>query len=209
MKKYSEIELKTLNQQLKGISPSEIIQWVVERSDRPAVTTNFGPYEVAILNACVKIAPKMTVVWCDSGYNTPQTYLHARSIIEELNLNVKVYSPQQTAAYRDALFGGIPKNGNPLHDEFTRQVELEPFQRAMIEQSPDVWFTNIRKGQTGFRAGIEILNYSKDGVLKVSPFCHWTDEQLDKYLTEHKSPNKIKYFDLTRVQGNREWGLQA
>ncbi len=104
MKKYSEIELKTLNQQFKGISPSEIIQWAVERSDRPVVTTNFRPYEAAILNACVKIAPKMTVVWCDSGYNTPQTYLHARSLIEELDLNVKVYSPLQTAAYRDAFF---------------------------------------------------------------------------------------------------------
>ncbi|WP_315897849.1 phosphoadenosine phosphosulfate reductase family protein [Gillisia sp. Hel_I_86] len=134
MKNYSQSELKILNQQFKGISPSEIIQWAVERSERPVVTTNFKPYEAAILNACVKIDPKMTVVWCDSGYNSPQTYLHARSVIEELNLNVKIYSPLQTAAYRDALFGGIPQIGSPLHDEFTRQIQLEPFQRAMTEQ---------------------------------------------------------------------------
>jgi len=209
MKKYSENELKTLNQQFKGISPSEIIQWAVERNDRPVVTTNFSPYEAAILKACVKIAPKMTVIWCDSGYNTPQTYLHARSVIEELDLNMKVYSPLQTAAYRDAFFGGIPQIDNALHDEFTRQVQLEPFQRAMKEQLPDVWFTNLRKEQTAFSDSLEILNYSKDGVLMISPFCHWTDKQLDKYLLQENSPNEFKYFDLTRVLGNREWGLQA
>ena len=209
MKKYLENELKALNQQFKGISPSEIIQWAVERSDRPVVTTNFRPYEAAILNACVQNDPKMTVVWCDTGYNTPQTYLYARSVIKELSLNVKVYSPLQTAAYRDAIFGGIPKIDNPLHDEFTHQVKSEPFQRAMEEQLPDVWFTNLRKGQSAFSDSIEILNYSKDGVLKISPFCHWTDEQLDKYLLQENSPNEFKYFDLTRVIDNREWGLQA
>ncbi|MCF4101986.1 phosphoadenosine phosphosulfate reductase family protein [Gillisia sp. M10.2A] len=209
MKKYSESELKALNQQFKGISPSEIIQWAVKSSDRPVVTTNFRPYEAAILNACTRIDPKMTVVWCDTGYNTPQTYLHANSVIDKLDLNVKLYTPQQTAAYRDALFGGIPQIDNPLHDEFTKQVKLEPFQRAMAEQQPDVWFTNLRKGQTAFRDSIEILSYSKDGVLKVSPFYHWTDEQLDSYLLQNNLPNEFKYFDPTKVLGNRECGLHA
>jgi phosphoadenosine phosphosulfate reductase len=209
MRNFTEEELKTFNRQLKGIPPEELIQWVVNNTERPVVTTNFRPYEVAILHACSKIDPDMTVIWCDTGYNTPNTYLHAREVIELLQLNVKLYTPKQTAAYRNAYFGGIPEVDNPLHGEFTRQVKLEPFQRAMKQESPDVWFTNLRKGQTSFRDSIDILSYSRDGLLKVSPFYHWTDEDLDGYLKEHGLPNEFKYFDPTKALANRECGLHA
>ncbi|WP_286760887.1 phosphoadenosine phosphosulfate reductase family protein [Salegentibacter sp. UBA1130] len=209
MKRYSEKELKILNQQFKGITPAEIVQWVVSNSARPVITTNFRPYEAAILHAVSEIDPVIKVIWCDTGYNTPQTYKHAKQVIDQLSLNVKLYTPKQTAAYRDALFGGIPDINNPQHEEFTRQVKLEPFLRAMRQQNPDVWFTNLRKGQTSFRDSIDILSYSKDGILKVSPFYHWSDEKLDAYLEKHELPNEFKYFDPTKVLENRECGLHA
>ncbi len=209
MKRYSEKELKILNQQFKGITPAEIVQWVVSNAARPVVTTNFRPYEAAILHAVSDIDPVMKVIWCDTGYNTPQTYRHAKQVIDQLKLNVKLYTPKETAAYRDALFGGIPDINNPQHEEFTRQVKLEPFLRAMDQQNPDVWFTNLRKGQTSFRNSIDILSYSKDGILKVSPFYHWSDEKLDAYLEENALPNEFKYFDPTKVLENRECGLHA
>lgn len=209
MKRYSEKELKILNQQFKGITPAEIVQWVVSNAARPVVTTNFRPYEAAILHAVSDIDPVMKVIWCDTGYNTPQTYRHAKQVIDQLKLNVKLYTPKETAAYRDALFGGIPDINNPQHEEFTRQVKLEPFLRAMDQQNPDVWFTNLRKGQTSFRNSIDILSYSKDGILKVSPFYHWSDEKLDAYLEKNALPNEFKYFDPTKVLENRECGLHA
>lgn len=209
MKRYSEKELKILNQQFKGITPAEIVQWVVSNAARPVITTNFRPYEAAILHAVSEIDPVIKVIWCDTGYNTPQTYKHAKQVIDQLSLNVKLYTPKQTAAYRDALFGGIPDINNPQHEEFTRQVKLEPFLRAMRQQNPDVWFTNLRKGQTSFRDSIDILSYSKDGVLKVSPFYHWSDEKLDAYLEQNQLPNEFKYFDPTKVLENRECGLHA
>ncbi|MCH4821815.1 phosphoadenosine phosphosulfate reductase family protein [Gramella lutea] len=209
MRKYSAKELKALNSQLKGIDPSEVIRWVLVNSKKPVITTNFRPYEAAILHAVVSEKPDTTVVWCDTGYNTPQTYKHADAVIRQLGLNVKLYTPKQTAAYRDALNGGIPDVNSPQHEEFTRQVKLEPFQRAMAQQQPDVWFTNLRKGQTAFRDSIDILSYSKDGLLKVSPFYHWTDEKLDDYLKKYDLPNEFKYFDPTKVLSNRECGLHA
>ncbi|PRX48039.1 phosphoadenosine phosphosulfate reductase domain-containing protein [Salegentibacter salegens] len=209
MKRYSEKELKILNQQFKGITPAEIVQWVISNSARPVITTNFRPYEAAILHAVSEIDPVIKVIWCDTGYNTPQTYKHAKQVIDQLSLNVKLYTPKQTAAYRDALFGGIPDINNPQHEDFTKQVKLEPFLRAMRQQNPDVWFTNLRKGQTSFRDSIDILSYSKDGILKVSPFYHWSDEKLDAYLEQHALPNEFKYFDPTKVLENRECGLHA
>ncbi|MCL5245833.1 phosphoadenosine phosphosulfate reductase family protein [Cellulophaga sp. 20_2_10] len=200
--------IKNLNAQFRGIPPEEIISWAVEYARNAVITTNFRPYEVAILNAVTAIKKDIPVVWCDTGYNTPNTYKHAEEIISTLDLNVKLYVPLQTSAHRDAVMG-IPSIDDPKHKEFTEQVKLEPFKRAMAEHKPDVWFTNLRKGQTALRDSLGILSLSKDGVLKVSPFYHWSDVQLDAYLAERNLPNEHKYFDPTKVLENRECGLHT
>ncbi|EAR00838.1 phosphoadenosine phosphosulfate reductase family protein [Maribacter sp. HTCC2170] len=203
---FSEHQIKKLNIQFKGIPPEEIISWAVKYAKNAVVTTNFRPYEVAILNAVTQVRKNIPVVWCDTGYNTPQTYRHAEELIEILGLNVKLYVPRQTSSHRDIVLG-MPGIDDPKHGEFTEQVKLEPFRRAMEEIKPDVWFTNLRKGQTAHRDSLDILSLSKDGVLKVSPFYHWSDGQLDSYLKKRSLPNEHKYFDPTKVLENRECGL--
>lgn len=204
----SEDQLPKWNAQLKGIPPQEIIAWAIQHGANPVITTNFRPYEVAILHAVADVNPDIPVIWCDTGYNTPQTYKHAEELISKLGLNVKLYVPKQTAAHRDAIMG-IPQIDDPLHKVFTEQVKLEPFRRAMEEHKPDVWFTNLRKGQTALRDSLDILSLSKDGILKVSPFFYWSDAQLDAYLQEYNLPNEHKYFDPTKVLENRECGLHT
>jgi phosphoadenosine phosphosulfate reductase len=203
-----DIEIENINKQLKDKSPEQIITWALSQAKNPIVTTNFRPYEVAILYACTQVDKNVKVIWCDTGYNTPQTYAHANELIEKLALNVHLYVPKQTSAYRDALMG-IPQIEDPLHKLFTEQVKLEPFNRAMKEHQPDVWFTNLRKGQTAFRSSIDIVSRSKDGLLKVSPFYHWPDAELDTYLAERNLPNEFTYFDPTKVVATRECGLHS
>jgi len=202
------LDIEKLNSELINKTPKEIIAWAVDYAKKPVVTTNFRPYEAAILHACADVKKDMIVIWCDTGYNTAPTYKHAEKLIEELELNIKLYVPLQTSAHRDVVMG-IPDVDDPLHEEFTKQVKLEPFGRAMQEHQPDVWFTNLRKGQTAFRDNIGVLSMSKDGVLKVSPFYNWSDDDLDKYLSENNLTNEKRYFDPTKVLGNRECGLHT
>jgi phosphoadenosine phosphosulfate reductase len=201
-------QIQQLNAQFKGITPEEIISWAVKHGNTPVVTTNFRPYEVAILHAVSQVSQDIPVIWCDTGYNTPKTYQHAEELIERLQLNIKLYVPKQTSAHRDAVMG-IPQIDDPRHEEFTKQVKLEPFARAMADFKPDVWFTNLRKGQTALRDSLDILSLSRDGVLKVSPFYHYSDTQLDTYLRKFDLPNEHNYFDPTKVLANRECGLHT
>ena len=205
---FTTEQIDSLNQQFRGIPPEEIISWAVENATRPVVTTNFRPYEVVILSAVSEVKSDIPVIWCDTGYNTPNTYQHAEELIDMLDLNIKLFVPLQTAAHRDAVMG-IPQIEDPRHAEFTRQVKLEPFGRAMAEFKPDIWLTNLRKGQTAHRDTLNILSLSNDGVLKVSPFFHWTDSQLDIYLQQKGLPNEHNYFDPTKVLENRECGLHV
>jgi len=203
-----QIDIQNINKELRNKTPKEIISWALQQGGKAVVTTNFRPYEGAILHACTQVKPDMDVIWCDTGYNTPNTYKHAEVLIKQLSLHIDLYVPKQTAAHRDVVLG-IPDVNDEKHQLFTEQVKLEPFKRAMEFHKPTIWFTNLRKGQTAFRDSIDIVSLGKDGVLKVSPFYHWSDEELDRYLDTHQIPNEFKYFDPTKVLENRECGLHS
>ena len=200
------LNLTLINKKLKDKSPEEIISWAISFAKNPLITTNFRPYEAAILNAVTEVQKDIKVIWCDTGYNTAETYKHAEETIEKLNLNIHLYTPKQTTAHRNVVMG-IPSIEDEKHVLFTEQVKREPFSRAMKEHQPDVWFTNLRKGQTSFRNSIDIVSESKDGIIKVSPFYNWSDEALDRYLEAKNLSNEFTYFDPTKVESNRECGL--
>lgn len=200
------MNIQEINKELRTSSPQEIIAWALAQAKNPIVTTNFRPYEVVLLHALSCQHATIPVIWCDTGYNTPQTYRHANELIQAFQLNIDLFVPKQTTAHRDVVLG-IPEIDTPEHDLFTEQVKLEPFQRAMAKHQPDLWFTNLRKEQTDFRANLDIVSVSNTGVLKVSPFFHWSEEELDQYLAEFNLPNETKYYDPTKVLANRECGL--
>jgi len=199
--------ISNFNEELREKSPSEIIEWALNKSKNPILTTNFRPYEVAILHLCTKIMPNIKIVWCDSGYNTKATYIYAEKIISSLNLNLKLYVPLQTSAHREIFMGKVPEIDDPKHKEFTEQVKLEPFKRAMKEIKPDLWITNLRKGQTEFRNNIDIATETNEGLLKISPFYYWSDSDLETYMNKHNLENEFDYFDPTKVDAKRECGL--
>lgn len=200
------LNLEILNKELRYKSPDEIIAWALPLSEKRIVTTSFGKYSAVLLSTFFRKVKNINVIWCDTGYNTPQTYEHAINIINKYKLNISVYVPLQSKAFINSTIG-LPEVTNPKHKEFTDIVKLEPFRRALNEHQPKVWFTNIRVRQTEYRNSQDILSLSKDGILKISPFYYWTDGDLDKYMETHKLPKNDSYFDVTKVLSNRECGI--
>ncbi len=203
------MDLQKINEELREKSPVEIVKWAIDNAKNPVVTTNFRPYEATILHAVTAVKKDIPVLWCDHGYNVAPTYKHAERVIKLLDLNVKLYVPKMTSAHWDTIHGGIPQVEDSNHGEFSDIVKLEPFRRAMSEYKPDVWFTNLRKGQTALRDNLDIISYSSDGVMKVSPFFHWSDEELDAYIEKNGLENEFKYFDPTKALANRECGIHT
>jgi len=199
-------ELKEQNKMLAGKSPKDIICWALSIAKQPIMTSNFGPLSASLLHAVTSQSPKINVIWVDTGYNTSQTYKYALGLIKQLKLNINIYVPKESVAYRDITLG-ITSIDDPKHAIFTEQVKLEPFRRAMNIHKPDLWFTNIRKGQTAHRNNLDILSLSKDGILKVSPFYNYSDNDLEEYLQTHQLPNETRYYDPTKQLANRECGI--
>jgi len=201
-----KLDLKYWNNILRHKSPEEIMNWALSLSERRIVTTSFGTYSSAILNLISKKDNSTKVIWCDTRYNTNKTYEHAQNLIHCLKLNVKIYRPLQDKETIESMFG-LPSIDDPKYNKFKEVIKLEPFRRAIKEHQPEVWFTNIRFGQTKHRNSKNILSYSKDGILKISPFYYWSDEELDTYLSKNDLPKNESYFDIAKVLSNRECGI--
>lgn len=201
-----KLDIEKLNRELRYKSPEEIIDWALPLTKKRLITTSFGKYSAVLLNTFFNKDKSLDVIWCDTGFNLPETYKHAHSLMNKMDLNVHIYSPMASTAYIESLLG-VPTIDSPIHEEFTEIVKLEPFRRALKEQQPELWFTNIRVRQTELRNSKDILSYSKEGILKVSPYYYWTDEELDEYLKANNLPKNNTYFDPTKALTNRECGL--
>ncbi len=200
------IDLDYYNRQFRGIPPEEIISWALQLSSKRIVTTSFGKYSAVLLHTFQKIDPNIDVVWCDTGYNLPETYEHAEYLKRRFSLNLNTYVPRETKAFTEYRLG-FPSADQPEHMEFSEIVKLEPFRRALAEHRPDIWFTNIRIRQTELRSSKDILSRSKEGILKVSPFYYWTDDDLDDYLEAYELPKNSTYFDPVKALETRECGI--
>lgn len=208
---FQESELRQLNAQLRNQSPQDIIAWTKGLNRRVFASTSFSPNSAGLLHMVKNVWPELPVIWVDSGYNLSDTYRVAEKIIQDLSLDIRVYIPQMTAERRNALMGGIPHpdDDEALHKEFTRQVKLEPFARAMKDIQGEVWITGIRQQETDFRKNLDILTYDDRGLLRVAPIFYWTDEQLEDYVKAHELPSCRHYFDPTKVLDGRECGLHT
>ncbi len=205
-------QLARWNAELRAKSPLEITRWAIAQAGgRAIVSTNFRPYEAAILHVAVQAQADIPVLWVDHGYNRPATYKHAEELRARLKLNLKPFLPRMTAAHRDAIHGPIPTTEQEeALKQFSAVMKLEPFQRGMKELAPTVWITALRKVQNPNRAGLDIVSHDANfGSLKLSPFFHHTDAQLDAYLGEHGLPNEWDYFDPAKADEKRECGLHA
>lgn len=202
------------NAELRGQPPLEIVRWAIARANgRAIVSTNFRPFEAVILHLATQVQPDIPVLWVDHGYNRPATYRHAEALQTQLKLNLKPYLPRLTAAHYDAVHGGLPEptpENEARIKTFSTAMKLEPFQRGMRELAPTVWLTALRKVQNPNRAGLDVISPDTNfNSLKVSPVFHWSDAEMEAYLTCHRLPNEWDYFDPAKADEKRECGLHA
>ncbi|MHB0776393.1 phosphoadenosine phosphosulfate reductase domain-containing protein [Halomonas sp. WWR20] len=190
-----------------GHDPQALTRWALGLGKHAICTTNFRPFEAVILHMVTQVRPDIPIVWMDSGYATEATYRFADDVTQRLDLNLTIYHPRRSRAHREAVEGATPLIDDPRHEAFTQEVKLEPFERALREMAPDVWFTAVRAEDTAQRAQMQPVSVNANGLIKVAPVLHWTAKDMYAYLQQHDLPNNFDYFDPTKVEEKRECGL--
>lgn len=190
-----------------GHDPEALVEWAHSLGEKVVATTSFGPFSAVLLHMIAKRHPQTPVLWMDSGYATAQTYRYLETVRERLGLNLHIYHPRRSRAHREAVEGPVPALDDPRHAAFTREVKLEPFERAMREMSPVVWITGVRAEETAHRAQMEPVTLNPEGIIKVAPLLGWSSRRMHEYLKQHDLPNNLDYYDPTKGEEHRECGL--
>ena len=202
------MDLTHINAEL-GRNAQGLVDWAVGLNQRAIITTNFRPFEAVILHMVTRANPQVPVIWMDNGYNTEATYRFADEVTKLLKLDLHIYLPRRSRAHREAVAGSTPEVGDPRHANFTEEVKLEPFARALRETTPKVWFTALRATDTAVRAQMDPVSVNPDGLIKVAPLLHWSSKDLYQYCELHGLPNNFDYVDPTKGEDNRECGLHV
>ena len=205
-----ELDIQEANDTLRDAAPGDVVRWALGLDVPTIATTSMGRNAAVMLHLVSQVNPDVPTIWVDTGYNLRDTYLVADRLINDLQLNIHVYSPLMTSERRNAIMGGIPTvDEEERHEEFTRQVKLEPFDRALADFAPDIWLTGIRREETEHRKTLDTVSLDNRGIIKVAPIFYWSDDEVEAYMEAHQLPTCRHYFDPTKVSDGRECGLHT
>jgi phosphoadenosine phosphosulfate reductase len=164
------------------------VRWVLEEFRGHAVlSTSFGVQAAVMLHLVTRIDPQIPVVFIDTGYLFPETYRFAEELTEKLDLNLRIYAPQVTAARQEALYGRLWEQGVEGLEKYGRLNKVEPMNRALRELGGRVWISGLRREHAATRETLPVLK-RQNRVLKIHPIIDWTDRQIGEYLREHNLP---------------------
>jgi phosphoadenosine phosphosulfate reductase len=181
-------DLDNENRALGTSSPEELIEWASDRyGDKLIASTSFGATSAVMLHLIHKVAPRTPIVCVDTGYLFAETYRFADDLMKRLELDVRFYSAQMSAARQEALYGKLWEQGEEGVKRYLQINKVEPMQRAIRELDAECWMAGLRSEQTEHRSGLRRID-RQDGRVKIHPVLHWSEDRMMAYMDEHDLP---------------------
>ena len=182
------VKTATKELDLEIASATERVAWAYETyGDQLVLTTSFGVQSAVMLHLVTTQIPEILVIFVDTGYLFPSTYTFAASLTERLQLNLKTYTPLQTAAQQEALYGKLWEQGIDGIERYNRINKVEPMNRAMQKLGATAWLSGLRRSQSSSRGERNVVE-AQNKVTKIYPIIDWSDRDVYQYLTENSLP---------------------
>jgi phosphoadenosine phosphosulfate reductase len=182
----SDVEL--VNDAFVNMKAAERVSWLHEQfGSRLVLSSSFGLQAAVMLHLVSQHAPKMPVVWLDTGYLFPETYQYAEQLIEQLGVDVQVYQSKISAARQEALYGKLWQQGEEGNAQYSLINKVEPMNRALLDLGADIWVSGLRRSHSSTRVNRAFGEQQKK-TLKVYPILDWADAQVSAYFYDNNLP---------------------
>jgi phosphoadenosine phosphosulfate reductase len=162
-----------------------------EQEGAACITCSFQAGGMVVLDLLRKRAPKIPVLFVDTGYHFAETYAFRDRIARLWDLNLVNVTPKQTVPEQESKFG-ILNQTDP--DRCCRLRKVEPLHAGL--QPFDIWFTGLRREQSSTRRDLRAIENHRlpngKTLVKVNPIVGWTEKQVWVYTLE----NRIEYLPL-------------
>lgn len=183
-----DIDPEALSAELAPLRAGERLRLLYERlGTRLVASTSFGLQAAVMLHLIHENAPKVPVVFIDTGFLFPETYRYAEDLASRLDLDLRIYQPAVSGARLQALYGNLWEQGKEGADKYGLITKVEPMNRALREIGADVWLSGLRRSQSKTRADRPFVEQQKKTV-KAYPILDWADAQVDLYYRQNDLP---------------------
>ena len=180
--------LSVVNRSLQTLPALQRVEQAVELLPGTHVlSSSFGAQSAVMLHLVNQVVPRIPVVLVDTGYLFPETYQFIDELTQKLDLNLKIYRPDSSAAWQESRYGKLWDKGLEGIEQYNRINKKEPMDRALKELRAATWFSGLRRAQAKTRAQIAPVEL-KRGRFKVHPIFDWTDRDVGRYLKENGLP---------------------
>ncbi len=181
---------ETLSEELKNLNAGKRLELLYERLGSSLVaSTSFGLQAAVMLKLLHDHAPKVPVIFIDTGFLFPETYRYAEELMEKFPLDYRIYQPYRfrrphAGASAGNLWeqgrGGAPRNTGLL-------TKVEPMSRALREIGGDVWLSGLRRAQSETRQDRPFVEQQKK-TIKAYPILDWADAQVEVFYHQNDLP---------------------
>ena len=159
----------------------------LEDAANACVTCSFQAEDMVVLHMVRELAPKVPVLFLETGYHFQETYEYRDRMAAEWQLNLVNVEPEQSVADQEAQFGILnqtaPDRCCALRKVGPLFASLEPYSK---------WFTGLRREQAKTRANLQpadafTLPTGKQ-LQKISPLAEWTTRDVWQYAAAYDIP---------------------
>ncbi len=177
----------------ENVNAEDLLRWAVKKyEDRVALASSFGAEDMVLIDLLSKISSKTRILTLDTGRLPQETYQLMEEVEQRYPFSMEVYFPNSRKVEEMVCGHGI--------NLFYKSVEfrklccqirkVEPLERALV--GLDAWITGLRREQSANRAKVPKLEREASGRVKINPLADWSEQEVWKYIQEHKVPyNKL------------------
>ena len=179
---------ESLSEELKNLNAGKRLELLYERLGSSLVaSTSFGLQAAVMLKLLHDHAPKVPVIFIDTGFLFPETYRYAEELMEKFPLDYRIYHPTVSAARMQAIHGDLWEQGREGAEKYGLLTKIEPMNRALREIGGDVWLSGLRRAQSETRQDRPFVEQQKK-TIKAYPILDWADAQVEVFYHQNDLP---------------------
>ncbi len=179
-----ELDLEALNLRFEREQPAQILRWVwAEFGPKAAATSSFQTQSVPLLHLISRHAPRLTVLFLDTGFHFPETLAFRDTLERDFHLQIRALQNQLGHEAFDRQYGQLYRRDPDMCCYLNK---VEPLDAGLAEY--DAWITGVRRDQTPSRRNTPIIEHLDDGTYKICPMVNWTEQDVSQYIARHQLP---------------------
>ncbi len=180
-------EMDEASARFEGADPGDVIAWAVERfGDDLILADSFQ--DAVLLDFASKRAPRVEVIFLDTGYHFPETLAYMRHCQQRFGLNLTILEPE------------IGLDEFPCGSEHCCDYrKVAPMNKLLATKA--AWITGLKRIDTPERADAPVVSFDEaKNIVKINPLATWTDDDVDEYVAAHDLPrhplNFVGYISI-------------